>query len=164
MDIEAPPPANRVTHLYGTSVAAFRAAAAGGRTPILEADVKSAKTLRANGLRAVFAFAAAASPSAGPEALAVFRQRMDSSIGMHERIDEYLKDALEQRDYAEASGVFDVVLSGDEDLRASYCRLKEVLAVRGHLAVPMSSVWGFGRALWCAPAGLANARCACCWR
>ena len=142
VELEGPPPTHRDVQLYGTTYAALRAASRGGCSAVLEADVKSAAAMAARNLDAVFVYVEP------PSDRQLFGARLEASGETTDRVDEYFQEAQEQTAAARSSGIFSLMISGEEPLTAAICRLKEAVARRNPQIVQQSTVWGFGRPLW----------------
>jgi len=142
-----------ITHAYGTSTREVKRVAAEGKMPVIETDVAGARAMKEAGLDAVYVFFAHPEGFEGAEKthIANLKHAGEPLETIDQRVSEARAElnaarALDDDDDAHSFRVFDAVLAYDADEDARLARLKERVALVEPRVVPMSSVWGFGRA------------------
>ena len=151
-DVGNPP----VTVTYGTPFAEVKRLSVEGKMPVLETDAAGAAAMRAAGLDALLVFFAhpthdarehernlgdvGEEPDAFPERIA----EAEAELAAANEIVQCSKDGTTG---TVPERVYDYVLAY-EPHRARYARFKEAIALAAPAAVPMRTVWGYGRSRW----------------
>ena len=151
-DVGNPP----ITVRYGTPFAEVKRLSVEGKMPVLETDAAGAAAMRAAGLDALFVFFAhpthdarehernladvGEEPDAFPERIA----EAEAELAAANEIVQCSKDGTTG---TVPERVYDYVLAY-EPHRARYARFKEAIALAAPAAVPMRTVWGYGRSRW----------------